>query len=233
MCKPVLPNNTIWAGPDTQPYHTSGLIHSVRIPPDVTSDQPAPCIVMVHGWSGNESVMWIFKQTLPPNVVIITPRGPITLDQGKYIWFEEENLQPNPDSLQTAVGIFDHFLTGLPHLYPVDPHRIVLMGFSQGAFICNALALIHPQKIIGVASLAGAMPLIATETSLTGLPVFIAHGINDDTIPVGAARHTRKVYANAGADVSYGEYPVGHKVNSQGMKNLKAWLNGVLPQEKG
>ncbi len=211
----------------------NNLIHRVHLPEQASPPQPVPVVVMVHGWKGDETVMWIFKQTIPSGVAIITPRAPLAIDDGGYGWFQRDDaeLQPEPDSLETGLDALHGFLTSLPDRYPVDSKWIVLMGFSQGATICNTLAITRPGLVIGVASLAGSIPdLVAekAETDLAGLPVFIAHGTQDETVPLAAARQAREVYTRLGTKVTYREYPTGHKLNTQGMKDLKEWLAGVI-----
>ncbi|MBI1877709.1 MAG: dienelactone hydrolase family protein [Chloroflexi bacterium] len=217
---------------------TIELVHRVQIPPEASSSWPAPVVVMVHGWKGDETVMWIFKQAVPPGVAIITPRAPLAVGDGGYGWFQHENseLEPQPDSLWAGRDHLQVFLAYLPQQYPVDPARMVLMGFSQGAAICNTLALTQPGQVIGVASLAGLIPGIVTETAqadLGGLPVFIAHGTRDETVPLAGARQAREIYTRLGAQVTYGEYPTGHKLTTQGMADLKRWLAEVFGSTSG
>lgn len=212
---------------------TIELVHRTQIPPEASPGRPVPVVVMVHGWKGDETVMWIFKQTVPPGVAIITPRAPLAADDGGYGWFQHENseLEPQPDALWAGRDHLLRFLAGLPHQYPIDPARMVLMGFSQGAAMCNTLALTKPGQVIGVASLAGLIPENVAESAqddLGGLPVLIAHGTRDETVPIAAARQAREVYTRLGAQVTYGEYPTGHKLNTQGMADLKRWLAEVF-----
>jgi phospholipase/carboxylesterase len=212
---------------------TTELVHRTQIPPEAGQNRPAPVVVMVHGWKGDETVMWIFKQTVPPGMAIITPRAPLAVEDSGYGWFQHENseLEPQPDSLRAGCDHLHRFLAQLPQRYPVDPARMVLMGFSQGAAICNTLVLTKPGQVIGVASLAGLIPDIVAETAqgdLDGLPVFIAHGTRDETVPITAARQAREVYTRLGAQVTYDEYPTGHKLTTQGMVDLKRWLAEVF-----
>ena len=212
---------------------TIELVHRTQIPPEASSSRLVPAVVMVHGWKGDETVMWIFKQTVPPGVAIITPRAPLAVTDGGYGWFQrgDSELQPQPDSLWAGYEHLHRFLTQLPQQYPVDPARMVLVGFSQGAAICNTLVLTKPTQVIGVASLAGLIPEIATESSpsdLEGLSVFIAHGTKDETVPIAAARQAREVYTRLGAQVTYGEYPTGHKLTAQAMADLKSWLTEMV-----
>ncbi|MCL4297574.1 MAG: dienelactone hydrolase family protein [Anaerolineae bacterium] len=210
------------------------LVHRAKIPAEAGPKQPVPVVVMVHGWLGDETVMGIFKQTVPSGVAVISPRAPFALNGG-YIWYQRDQgqLQPEPDSLWTGRDHLNEFLAGLPRRYPVDPTRLVLMGFSQGAAVCNTIALTQPGQVSGVASLAGLIPEIVTQTArpdLSGLPVFIAHGTRDETVPVAAARKARDVYTRLGAQVTYGEYPTGHKLTSKGMADLKQWLAKIVGQ---
>jgi phospholipase/carboxylesterase len=231
MDQPKLPTEVKWVGPEAEAYTTGGLVHAVYLPAGATESQPAPLVVMVHGWAGNESVTWVFKQTIPPEAAIITPRAPLQLPEKGFAWFQyqdEADFVPDPEMLTEGLRRLEQFLRSLPALYPVDPARLILMGFSQGAMISNALALTHPELIKGVVSLAGGLPqapeLLQSSTSLDGLPVFIAHGTRDETVPLSAAQQTRDIYRRLGATVSYKEYDAAHKMSSQGMKDLKQWL---------
>jgi phospholipase/carboxylesterase len=211
---------------------TIDLVHRAQIPPEAGPNQPAPVVVMVHGWLGDETVMGIFKQTVPPGAAVIAPRAPFALNGG-YIWYQRDQgqLQPETESLWAGRNQLAEFLAGLPDHYPVDPSRMVLMGFSQGAALCNTIALTQPGQVQGVASLAGLIPDVVVETAqpdLAGLPVFIAHGSQDETIPLAAARQARDVYTRWGAQVTYGEYPTGHKLTTQGMADLKKWLAKII-----
>ncbi|MFN8456807.1 MAG: hypothetical protein U0401_19435 [Anaerolineae bacterium] len=189
-----------------------------------------PAVIMVHGWKGDETVMGIFKQTVPPGVAVVSPRGPLAVEDGGYSWFLRTGteLQPTPpESLLESLSQLRQFITELPQLYPIDPTRLVLIGFSQGSTMANSLIFTYPQLAIGVASLAGLIPDVIQQTkspNLAGLPVFIAHGVRDEIVPLAAARYTRDLYRQLGAEVTYGEYHTGHKLTVQGMADLKAWL---------
>jgi phospholipase/carboxylesterase len=224
-----------WIGPDDELLEKTGLIHCAHIPSSATIAEPVPVVVMLHGWAGNEASMWIFEQTIPDGVAIITPRAPIALEDEAFAWFEyqQNRFQPDPGSLARALNKLEEFLTSLGRFYPVDPTWRVLIGFSQGAMMCNAFVHDHPLEAVGVASLSGAMPPVYDEEPrsnlLAGLPVFIAHGQRDEVIPVEAAQHAREVFASFGADVTYGEYPSAHKMHLEAIKDLKKWLGSFFP----
>lgn len=237
MTQPHLPRNAgavAWAGPSDKSCVESGLIHCVRLPEQAGPDRPAPALVMLHGWRGDESSMWIFKQVIAAGAAAITPRAPLELKPQEYAWYRHNGGRPTPDpaSLREGLEYLVRFMTTIPDQYPIDPKRLLLVGFSQGAAIGNGLALSRPDLIIGMASLAGMMPElppdIVRDEGVAGLPVFIAHGTEDQIVPVLEARKTRDVYAGHGADITYGEYKTGHKMTVQGIKDLKTWVAQVL-----
>jgi len=204
------------------------LVHRVRLPEGAAG--PRPAVVLVHGWQGNEKVMSVFERLLPPPVVIVSPRAPLEVGPESFGWFIHLD-----DDAGFAAGLADlrAFVTALPAEYSIDPQEIVLMGFSQGAAISLALALSAPQLVKGVAALAGFVPTQAaawaTPGRLSGKPIFIAHGRTDETVSLDQAQAAHKLLTHAGADVSYHEYDIGHKLNAAGMNDLKAWLAQQLP----
>lgn len=199
------------------------LIHRVRVPEGAAG--PLPAVVMVHGWLGNENVMSIFDRLVPPHVVLVSPRAPLEVGPDSYGWFRTVS-----DDAGFAAGLADlrAFVEALPAAYPIDPARLVFMGFSQGAAMSLGLALSAPELVRGVAVLAGFVPEQAagwaTPGRLAGLPIFIAHGRADETVRVEQARAAHTLLTQAGADVSYHEYDLGHKLNAAGMKALQTWL---------
>jgi phospholipase/carboxylesterase len=178
----------------------------------------------VHGWLGNENVMSIFDRALPRGFAVFSPRGPEEIETGSYAWMRHLD---DTDGFRLGLAALRGFITALPAAYPVDPARLYLMGSSQGAALSLSLLLTDPPLLAGVAALAGFLPEAARAWAvprlLSGKPVHIAHGVDDETIPVAQAREARQVLEQAGATVSYHEYAIGHKLNARGFSDLKAW----------
>lgn len=231
--KPDLPKNAgsvEWVGPDDWGYTVTDLIHCIRLPQEANLNDPAPAVVMTHGWSGDECAMWVFKQAIPKGAAVLTPRAPFRLNEGEFIWYQpsEERQTPEPDSFETGLSRLEYFITHLVEAYPIDPDRLVLIGFSQGGAINNSLVLRRPGLARGVASLSSFIPNGVEAEALGGLPVFIAHGLEDPIVPVEAGRRARDIFAEAGAEVVYGEYETGHKMSTAGLNDLKEWLADLL-----
>lgn len=204
---------------------TAVLPHRVLKP---NKPGPHPTVVMIHGHLGSEDVMWIFRQTLPQDWLLVAPRAIVDDGDGRYSWHpRQQNEWPSLDAFDTAVTTLEQFINTLPKLYDADPNQIYLMGFSQGAAAALALAIRTPEKVQGIASLVGFMPREvddAIETArLTDLPVFMAVGTEDDRVPLEIARECGKAVRAAGAFLEYREYETGHKLNGAGMRKLKSW----------
>jgi phospholipase/carboxylesterase len=197
------------------------LVYRSRLP---DAESVPPAIVMVHGWLGNENVMWAFEQALPPGVAVFSPRAPLEVEGG-YGWWPEKD---DAEGLRHGLSALREFVAALPSVHAVDPTRVVLMGFSQGAAVCGALLLSDPGLLRGVALLAGYLPEAAHRWAapglLTGQRVFITHGLKDETVPVAEARRARETFNRAGADVTYSEYRVPHKLSPAGLRELRRWL---------
>jgi phospholipase/carboxylesterase len=201
------------------------LVHRVRMPATSTPAR-LPAVMLLHGWTGDEMAMRIFQQAVPAGAMAISPRGVVTAEGG-FGWVDR---QGGDLSYAGGVAALREFVRRLPEVYPVDPARVVMVGFSQGGAIGLSLAITDPERVAAVAVLAGYLPDWAraqiTPASLAGRPMFIGHGTLDTTVPLARAAVMREALEAAGADVTYHEYPTGHKVNRQGMKDLKQWLGG-------
>jgi phospholipase/carboxylesterase len=203
----------------------SGLIHRVSTP---TGPGPHKTVVMLHGRSGTEDVMWIFAKTLPPGWLVVAPRGIKNDPAGGYDWRPRgKDEWPTLEQFDEAVTAVAHFIHALPHLYNADLDQIYLMGFSQGAATAYATAIRHPGLIQGIAGLVGFIPTACgdaeTTAALLDLPIFMAVGKRDPLIPAERAAGCAQTLFMAGANLEYHEYDTGHKLNAAGLRDLQAW----------
>lgn len=209
----------------------TGLVHRVQVP---DGSGPYPTVVMLHGRSGDEDVMWVFARTIPANCLIISVRA-IEAEGNSYSWHPPGNGWPDLADFELAVTAVTRFIQALPAQYNANADAIYLMGFSQGAAAAYATALHWPGLVKGIAGLVGFMPL-GVEDAIRGapladLPVLMLVGKEDTTIPLHIARTCAKMLRAAGAYLEYREYDTGHKLNSGGMQKLKNWWASLLGAE--
>lgn len=211
----------------------AGLVHRVAAP---EGDGPFPTVVMLHGRAGNEDVMWIFATTVPEGWLLVAPRGIVEDPWGGYSWrIRETEEWPTLTQFDVPVGAIMDFIAALPELYNADLSRLYLMGFSQGAAASYALALRHPRVVQGIAGLVGFVPMecedLQTASVLEGLPVFMAVGTEDERIPYIRSLACAQTLNLAGAELDYHEYEVGHRLNAEAMRDLKAWWQRMADRD--
>lgn len=115
----------------------------------------------------------------------------------------------------------------------VPARRIVLMGFSQGCAMTLMTGLRAPQRLAGLAGLSGYLPLagrLAAEASAANrdVPVFLAHGSEDDIVVPERGEATRDALSALGYAVQWHTYPMPHSVCPEEVADLNRWLLTVL-----
>lgn len=204
----------------------NGIVHRLRLP-QVNGTHLHPALVMIHGYQGNENVTWIFAKAIGPEWLVGSPRAPLAVPnaQNGFSWYRfDANGKSDLETYQQSIQYLERYIEGLQAKYPIDPKRLIVLGFSQGAAMAYGYGLTHP--VGGVVSMGGFIPgtmprpLPRVET----LPILILHGTLDGTISVEIARKNSLQLLEAGAQVTYQEEEVGHRVGIQGMRLLERWL---------
>ena len=212
------------------------LEHLVKRPSVETSNPPL--LVMLHGYGSNEQDLFSFAQELPPELLIVSARAPLSMGFGGYAWYsinfeaDRDNFS-NLEEANFALGEIDKFLDGVIETYDPDPKRVFLMGFSQGTILSLAYALNHPGKIQHVLALSGYVNQKLLKTPLEAdayakLDIFASHGTVDQVIPVEWARRTPGFLEKLNIEYVYKEYPVGHGVAPQNFFDLLSWIKDRL-----
>lgn len=196
---------------------------------------PFPAFLLLHGWTGDENSMWIFSSRLPPNSVMIAPRGIHDAPMGGYGWYPikkglpagEENEWPTLDDFRPAVSGLLEILT--PEQFPkADFSELRLVGFSQGAAFAYSFSLIHPERVVNFAGLAGFMPEdvedLVRERPLVDKSAYVTHGIRDDMVPIAKARRAVELLGRAGAKVTYCEDDAGHKLSATCFRGMQEFF---------
>lgn len=192
---------------------------------------PARLLLMIHGWTGDENSMWVFARNLPADYAILAPRGIHASPQGGYSWrafregtFGQPGLADFHESAQELLRLVDAYRAEAG----IEASQFDVMGFSQGAALCNVLACLYPERVRKAGILAGFMPGGMEETvarkPLAGKPVFVAHGTQDQLVPIERGRAGLSLLEQAGARVTYCESHVGHKVSADCLRALEVFF---------
>lgn len=193
--------------------------------------KPARLLILIHGWMGDENSMWVLARRLSPNYTILAPRGHFAVAEGGYSWREIKagtwETASLVDFLPSAEALLA-FVDGWAASTVVDAGQFDLMGFSQGAAMTYALALLYPERVRRLVTLSGFIPehmeaQLALQR-LSGKPIFIAHGRQDKLIPVEQAHISAALLRGAGAQITYCESDAGHKVSKECLKEMEIFL---------
>ncbi len=142
----------------------------------------------------------------------------------QYENLNELGLDLLRSTAETLIRLVDEYSVSVG----LDASLFDVMGFSQGAAMSNALALLHPQRIRKVGILAGFVPSgldgLVSQRALDGKLFFVAHGTKDTMVSVDRARASIEILEQAGAKVTYCEDQVGHKVSITCLRALKKFF---------
>ena len=192
---------------------------------------PAHFLLMLHGWTGDENSMWYFARTIPEQTAILAPRAPYPAPEGGYTWRSVTPGTwgyPTVDDLRPAAEAFLGFVDGWAHSLGLDPHPFDLVGFSQGAALSYVITILHPKLVRTLTALSGFMPGgadgLMIPNLLEGKPVFVAHGRQDDMVPVEKAHRSVDLLEKSGALVTYCESDGGHKVSRECLKGMELFF---------
>ncbi len=110
-------------------------------------DRPAPLIIALHGYGDrpeNHPRVW----------------GPAADDFGAILAVPQGGRQVGGgfgwSGVEEAEVVLDRVLREVDDRFVIDRSRIVLAGFSQGAYLAMALGVRHPELLTGVIPMAGA-----------------------------------------------------------------------------
>ncbi|MCJ7433238.1 MAG: hypothetical protein MUO77_07085 [Anaerolineales bacterium] len=195
------------------------------------SDKLKRLLLLIHGWTGDENSMWVFTKDLPPDYWIIAPRALHPAQPSGYSWRPPQPETfgwPSLETLKPAVDKLISFVDAYSSKVRVDANQFDVMGFSQGAAMSNVLALLYPHRIRKAGILAGFVPSgleeVIAARPLEGKPFFVAHGTQDEMVPIERARASIELLEQAGAQVTYCEDEVGHKVSAGCLRALKEFF---------
>ena len=196
------------------------------------TDHPSPrLLLMLHGFTGDENSMWVFARDLPSHYWIVAPRALHVAEPGGSSWRPPQDGtfgRPSLEQLRPAAEALVRLVNAYQLSAKIDARVFDLMGFSQGAAMSNLLAFLYPERIRKTGILAGFVPSgldeLVAQRPLTGKPFFVAHGTKDETVPVERARASIEILEQAGAQVTYCEDEVGHKVSLTCLRALKDFL---------
>ena len=179
------------------------------------------------GLSSDLAVRFVF-----PNA----PKRPITINNGMVMraWYDVtgfDRRDQDERGIRQSAAWIDELVA-----HEVDrgiaPQRIVLAGFSQGGAMTLFAGLRRPELLGGLICLSGYLPLDQELEPLAAkMPkplIFQAHGTADPIVPHILGQQSHQWLLDAGYQVEWHEYPMGHEVCFEEIKHIGDWLTTVF-----
>lgn len=197
---------------------------------------PAGMLLLLHGRGAGEHDLLPLADVLDPDrrLVAVLPRAPLRLPPGGNHWYVVREIgRPDPDTFLPTLRAAGDWMDAVALTHGVEPSRIVVAGFSQGAVMSYALGLgVDRPRPAGIIALSGFVPTVpGFELDLEGrdgLPVAIGHGSVDPVIGVEWGRRARDLLQSAGMTVRYHETVMGHSIDPAFLDELRRWVAEVV-----
>jgi phospholipase/carboxylesterase len=161
------------------------------------------------------------------------PARPVSVNGGYVMpaWFDLYSLEAGAPSDWQGIEHTRHQIAALIQAERnagIPSEHIILGGFSQGGVIALHTALHHPERLGAILALSTWLPLAPPPTPTPAAcktPVFIAHGRDDDLIPLGAAAQIRAALTQLGYhDIQHATYPMAHSISMDEIDDISVWL---------
>jgi phospholipase/carboxylesterase len=181
------------------PFEGGALLY---VPKSYRPDRPTPLLIMLHGANGNpeRALAIVRRQAAKLGFLVLAPKS-----RGAT-WDVIARRAYGPD-----VAALDALLVRVAGAYRVDPARVALGGFSDGASYALSLGLSNGALFSDVIAFsAGFM----APKRIEGRPrIFLSHGTADLILPVEpCGRHIAAQLREAGFELRYTEFGGGHEV---------------------
>lgn len=165
-----------------------------------------PTLLLLHGTGGDENDLIPLARQLLPGAALLSPRGKV-LENGMPRFFRRLATGVfDLDDLKRRTAELAEFVARAGAAYGLDAP--VALGFSNGANIAASLLLTKPEALNGAILLRAMLPFEPQPLpKLTGKPVLLLSGAEDEMIPAAASQRLAAVLRAAGTGLIYKTVP--------------------------
>jgi len=212
------------------------------------------CLEIDSTLPANASVIWLhglgadghdFESIVPElnlakhlNVRFVFPHAPhmpVTINGGFAMpaWYDirADNIEGRQDQSgihQSAKAI--QALIEREKERGIPAHRIILAGFSQGGAMALYVGIRQHQALAGMLGLScyTLLPDEARQHPKPNSPIMLAHGIDDEIVPLALGQSSHQYLTAQGFAVHWQTYPMTHSVCPAEIQHIGAWMNNVF-----
>ncbi len=217
----------------------------MHTPLTIEPQKPADaCVIWLHGLGADRYDFLPVAEALQEQLLSTrfvlpqAPTRPVTINGGYAMpsWYDIKAMSPARsisedelnESADTVIGLIE-----AQKASGIDANRIVLAGFSQGGAVVFHTAYLKWQGALGgVIALSTYAPTFSDELELSAsqqrIPALCLHGQYDDVVQNAMGRTAYEHLKTRGVTVAWQEYPMGHEVLPEEIRDIGEWLAARL-----
>ena len=202
------------------------------------------CVIWLHGLGADRYDFLPVAEALQESLHttrFVLPQAPtraVTINGGYAMpsWYDIKAMSPARsiseqelnESADTVVALIEEQKRA-----GIDASRIFLAGFSQGGAVVFHTAYLKWQGALGgVLALSTYAPTFSNELELSAsqqrTPALCLHGQYDEVVQNSMGRTAYEHLKRLGVTVTWQEYPMGHEVLPEEIRDIGTWLTGRL-----
>jgi len=175
-------------------------------------------LLLLHGEGGDEKDFLPIYPAIAAGAAALSPRlSPLSAEAEEVV---------------ADAAAFAHWLEHAIEEYKLDAGRIFALGYGDGANLASVLILLHPGMLAGAILLR---PQRVVEPNplpkISSLPILVAGGEGDATMPAGESEQLARLLSHVGADVDYAVAETGHDLSPSDFSMCKLWLSEKLARK--
>ena len=207
------------------------------IQPQKTADA---CVIWLHGLGADRydfmPVAEILQQSLLTTRFVLpqAPTRAVTINGGYAMpsWYDIKAMSPArsicEEELEESADMVIQLIEA-QRQSGIDSNRIFLAGFSQGGAVVLHTAYLKWQGPLGgVLALSTYAPTFSETLPLSAsqqrIPALCLHGQYDEVVQNAMGRTAYERLKAAGVAVTWKEYPMGHEVLPEEIRDIGTWL---------
>lgn len=187
-------------------------------------------LFLFHGTGGTKEDFLFLNSALKDTYNLVGLQGNI-LENGMPRFFkrftttvfDQENIKVETDKLNT-------FISDWNQNHKLETKNATFLGYSNGANFLVAFLINHPDKIQNAVLLHALLPvpLPIPNPNVAQAKLLLTAGKNDQMIPYAKQLELKETLASVGAQITFKEYPGGHEISSDELKDIISYLTLII-----
>ena len=202
------------------------------------------CVIWLHGLGADRydflPVAEALQESLLSTRFVLpqAPTRPVTINGGYEMpsWYDIKAMSParsiSLQELEESASMVTDLIEAQKRT-GIDASRIFLAGFSQGGAVVFHTAFLNWEGPLGgVIALSTYAPTFGDELQLSAsqqrIPALCLHGQYDEVVQNAMGRSAYEHLKSRGVTVTWQEYPMGHEVLPEEIRDIGTWLSTRL-----